>query len=184
MSDWPSEVHGYRGYGPLSTAGEGSPVGEILSNVGSIFTAASAWGTANTAVFVPMVVGFTTTVFQMGWINGATVAGNVDVGIYDRNANRLVSSGSTAQSGVSSPQVVDIADTTLLPGLYYFAMVADDATATYTRGGGSSSSPICRASGMAMQATAFPLPSTATFAGFALAFACPLLMASTENSVI
>lgn len=184
MSDWPPDVHGYRGYGPLSTAGEGSPIGEVMSNAGQIFTAAAAWGTANTAVFSPVIIGVNTTVYQLAWINGATVAGNADVGIYDRNGFRLVSSGSTAQSGVSAPQVVDITDTTLTPGLYYLAMVADDATATYNRAGTSSASPLCRASGMAMQASAFPLPSTATFAAFALALACPLLMGSTENSVI
>lgn len=184
MSDWPIEVLGCGGYGPLSTAGEGSPVAEALSNAGSIFTAAAAWGTANTAVYVPIVIGVATTVHQLAWINGATVAGNVDVGIYARAGNRLVSSGSTAQSGVSVPQVVDIANTALAPAQYFLAMVADDATATYVRGGGSSSSPLCRASGMAMQASAFPLPATANFAGFALALACPLLMGSTENAVI
>lgn len=185
MSDWPSDVFGYRGYGGFSTAGEGSVLADALINTGNTFSSAvGAWGTANLAVFIPMVVGARTTIYQLAWINGATVAGNIDVGIHDRNANRIVSAGSTAQAGVSVAQVADITDTVLEPGLYYLAMAADDATATVCRPSAASQFPLHRASGCGHMASAFPLPATATIAGWTAALTAPLIMGSTESTVI
>jgi hypothetical protein len=54
-------------------------------------------------------------------LNGATASGNMDVGIYDYAGTRLVSSGSTAQSGTSAFQDFDITDTLLGPGIFYLA---------------------------------------------------------------
>lgn len=185
MSDWPSEVFGYRSFGGFSTAGEGSVLGDVLINTGNTFSGITGtWSTASLAVFVPMVVGARTTIYQLAWINGATVAGNADVGIYDRNSNRLVSSGSTAQSGVSVAQVVDITDTVLEPGLYYLAMAMDDATATVCRPSAASQAPLLRASGCGHQTSAFPLPATATIVGWVAGTTAPLIMGSTESAVI
>lgn len=184
MSDWPPEILGYRGYGPLSTAGEGSPVADALAHAGQTFFTAAAWGTANTATYIPIIVGATTTVYRLAWINGATVNGNADAGLYDRNGNRLVSVGGVAQTGASVPQVSDIADTVLTPGLYYMGMASDSATATFNHGGTTVSSPLLRACGATTQVNAYPLPTTATFGGFAFGFACPLLMGSTESAAV
>ena len=63
--------------------------------------------TPNLAVFVPFWVPEPVVITKMGWGNGTAVAGNIDVGISDESGNRLVSAGSTAQSGTSALQVVD-----------------------------------------------------------------------------
>lgn len=97
---------------------------------------AGAWPSANLAIALPITVNVQVTVYQIYWENGATVSGNIDVAIYDQNWNRKVSAGSTAQSGVSTAQAVDIADTTLSAGVYFMAMSVDNTTATVKRASG------------------------------------------------
>lgn len=89
--------------------------------------AVGAWGAANTAYLVPVVVTRHFLVKNMAILNG-TVAGNVDVGIYDRWFNRLVSAGSTLQAGASAPQVFNVTDTWLTPGLYFLAGAGSTVT--------------------------------------------------------
>lgn len=184
MSDWPTDIQAYGAYGVLSTGGEGAPAADAISNGGIIFTAASAWVTANLGIFAPVVVRRTMTVYQLGWINGGTASGNLDVGIYDRNLNLLTSAGSTAQGTISVPQFADVTDVTLTPGLYYMAMSVDNTTATIQRSNSSTTAPLCRASGLGQMAGAFPLPSTATLAGFISTFGCPLIVGSLSSLAI
>lgn len=122
----------------------------------------STWPAANLAIFIPFRVYQIYTAVKMSWING-TVSGNIDVGIYDAQGDRLVSLGSTAMSGASAIQTGDITDTTLKPGLYYMAMAVDNTTATFRR---FTSATVAGTAGLGLlqQATAFALPSTATFA--------------------
>lgn len=186
MPDWPPELLGYRNYGAFSTAGEGSPTADAIVVSGSSFltTNLAAWAVANKAILAPIIVQNVLTVYQFAWFNGATVAGNVDVGIYDKNFARVVSLGSTAQAGTSAIQVGDIADTTLDPGLYYAAMASDDATATFARGGTGVASVLFRACGCVTMDAAFPLPSTVTPASFSAAFGIPLLVGATEGAIL
>jgi hypothetical protein len=117
---------------------------------------------ANKALYVPVSVQSPITIVKMFVINGTAVSGNIDVGIYDQGGVRLVSIGSTAQSGTSAVQEFDITDTTLNPGLYYLAVALDNGTGAVHSW--APSIPVCRAIGIFEQATAFPLPATATFA--------------------
>jgi hypothetical protein len=94
--------------------------------------------------------------------NGVTVSGNVDVGLYTIDGARLVSSGSVAQSPVSSIQEFGSWNILLPPAIYYFAMVMDNNVG-YTLKLGSATSR-SRAIGCLEQAATFPLPATATFA--------------------
>jgi hypothetical protein len=106
------------------------------------------------------------TVLEMACKNFATVAGNVDVGIYSEAGTRLVNSGSTAQAGTSTIQKVGIADTTIGPGTYFFALTASNTTATFS--GNATSSALHRASYRQAETTAaFGLPATATFSPIA-----------------
>jgi hypothetical protein len=84
----------------------------------------------------------TVTIDQIVWINGATVAGNVRVGIYgpvptEETSNAapvLYDSGDIAQSGTSAPQTHTLSTPkTLAPGRYYLALEVSDATATVLR---------------------------------------------------
>lgn len=165
MSDWPSDVVDEPTFGILSPCSIGSPLSDLIGLV-PMTTTGSAWPVANLALYLPILVRTPVTAFQLGWLNAATVSGNVDAGIYDRNGNRLVSAGSTAMSGSSAIQLVDTADTTLPPDLYYLAMACDNTTATFARAS-LSGAAAWRTSGVAQQASAFPLPSTAAFAAMA-----------------
>lgn len=126
-------------------------------------TTSTAWGVANRAIYIPFVVEETVVAYQMAVENGATLNGNLDVGIYDINGVQLVASGSTAQTGTSVIQKFDIANTTLTPGYYYMAMSTNSTTATYI-GNGATNAEYYRSLGVREQLTAFALPATATFA--------------------
>lgn len=66
---------------------------------------------ANLLVFVPMILSEPLLVAQFFWHNGASVAGNTDVGIYNEaGTTKLGSSGSTANSGTSVLQAVNVTD--------------------------------------------------------------------------
>ena len=96
--------------------------------------ASAAWPTATLAILYPFRV---LTTYQMGcmWVlNGGTVSGNFDIGVYDNPdggsvLNRVASIGSTAQSGANVPQAVANSGY-LPPGNYYAALCFDNTTAT------------------------------------------------------
>lgn len=136
-----------------------------LCHTHSNWTTATAWTTANRAIFLPFSLETTVTAYQMAVVNGATLGGNLDVGIYDVLGNRLVSKGSTAQTGTSVIQKLDITDTVLTPGVYFMAMATDSTTATYEGTGVvSGAGEQFRACGVQEQLSAFALPDPATFA--------------------
>src|SRR3990172_5526534 len=85
-------------------------VGCMRKVLGTPF-ANNAMGTAERAMFFPVVVHEPVTVYSMFWINGTTINGNVDVGVYDTAGHLLVSTGSTAQSGSALPQEAGTTDT-------------------------------------------------------------------------
>lgn len=147
-----------------------------------VVTVASAtWPAANRALFLPFTITAPYLVQRVWWANGATVNGNVDCGIYSSDGTKLASVGSTAQVGTSVVQSVALAaPLLLLPGSYYMALVLSSATATVIRT--SAAVAACQMMGMAQQATALPLPATATFATIASA-ALPLF-GITSSTVI
>lgn len=163
----------------LISPGAPEALGNELNGLGAT-TASGTWPVANKAIFVPFEVFEPITIVKLFVENGTAVSGNIDVGIYDFKGTRLVSSGSTAQSGTSAIQEFDITDTLLLPGLYYLACVLDNTTGTLFRW--SPSSSLCKALGVCEQTSAFPLPSTATFAMPTSALVPPLF--ATQRSVI
>lgn len=120
--------------------------------------------TANRAYVTPFTLRRPVVVTKLGWINGGTAAGNVDVGIYDNNLDKIISTGSTAQSGTNAKQTVDITDTALSPGIYYIAISASDGTATFARCGlsnlGAFNAGGQRLMGFFVQNSTFPLGST------------------------
>lgn len=135
----------------------------VMNRVVNLVASGSAWPSANLAIFIPFRVAAPYTVQQIYWQNMATINGNIDVGIYDSEGNKIVSSGSTAQSGATALQSISITPTTLRRGQYYLAMAFDNATATVRAG--SSAATLYRAIGVLSMVSAFPLPSTATFVG-------------------
>lgn len=86
---------------------------------------------SNTVFYLPFVVHRTATVKRIAWLNGGTVVGTTEVGIYNEAGARLVTSGAITNSGTNAQQVADIADTELTPGLYYAALVSTGGSSCY-----------------------------------------------------
>lgn len=155
-------------------------MGDAVAMSGNGMTASGAWPAANLAIYIPFVLSRPTVVRRIGWFNGATASGNVDAGIYDYAKARVVSTGSTAQAGVSAVQSVDIADTALAPGQYWMGLALSSATGTVFRTAGTNM--LWWAFGLQQQASALPLPATATFAIPANAF-LPLMFLLLNGTV-
>ena len=121
--------------------------------------ASATFSAANKAIFMPFPVFSPITIVKLFVINGTTVSGNIDVGIYTANVLKIVSSGSTAQSGTSAVQEFNITDTLLNPGFYYLAVAMDNGTAHLESW---ALSVMMRTLGIAEASTAFPLPTNAS----------------------
>lgn len=155
-------------------------LGYPLRSLAGSLSASAAWPAANLAIFVPFTVYEPITVVKLSILNGTAVSGNVDIGIYGAGGARLVSSGSTAQAGASAIQTFDITDTYLVPGLHYLALAIDNATGTIDNVGVTAID--VEALGVMQQATAFPLPATATFEAFAQTIV-PLIVAHQQATI-
>jgi hypothetical protein len=108
-------------------------------------------------------------ILRATWENGATVAGNVSVAIYNSEWRQVKdTAGNAAQvnalmAGASVQQVLAFAALIWLPpGLYYLGFSSNSATATLGTYTAVSAAGILRAMGVFMQATAYPLPDPAT----------------------
>lgn len=152
----------------VSTVGNWAAWPQVITTAG----ASTTWWNGNYAAYYPLLVPTVCVAKRLWWTNGATVSAsyNVDVGIYAdagfAPAAKLVSTGSTAQGTASEVQFVDITDTVLAPGRYWLAMTASSTSATffYTSLGTMYNALFCF-----QQATALPLPATATAAESAVA---------------
>lgn len=127
--------------------------------------AAIVWPTANLALYLPIYVKRACTVVSFWWENGGTVSGNVDCGLYDCDLKKISSTGSTAQAGAGA-QSVNVTNFKIKKGGYYIALVLDNATGIIGRGDPNGAGKM-RSHGALQQATAFPLPASATPAAVA-----------------
>lgn len=158
--------------------------GPIIGTNDLLETAASAvYPAANRALYYPIIIDQPVTVTQMWCHNGATVKGKVDLGIYDAAFNRIVNKGLTAQAGENTIQLLDIADTLLMPGLYYFAITSTSAEATFFRG--TAAAVRQRAGGVSQKTLAGEeeLPATVSTTAPASAFV-PLFGASLSDAAV
>lgn len=132
-------------------------------------TGSSAWPSANRAYYVPFAIPTPIIVAKLFTTNGTTASNNFDIGIYDKDGTRIVSTGSTAQSGTTALQIVDVSDTLIGPGLFYMALAMNGTTGTH-HVFGSISATFTQACGVYLQASAFPLPANATYAANATTY--------------
>ena len=142
-----------------------------LSDTTVILNTSSAPAVTNTTVYVPLTVSETITIVKGWWLNGGTVNGNVDIGLYpEAGGAKLVSLGSTAQAGTTAVQEGNIADTVVPPGRYLMAFGWSSATATFTGivPADVVNSRSLKSMGVAMEA-AFALPASATPIAYTLA---------------
>lgn len=125
----------------------------------------NAWPTASLSVGFPFSVSQPYPVVRMAVMNGTTVSGNLDLGIYDDTGTLLTSKGSTAQSGTSAIQIVTVTSYTLNPGKTYYAFLALDNITATTRSWTASVTAIrLQISGLVQVASNFPLATGVTFA--------------------
>lgn len=126
------------------------------------FTALAAGtvvATNNDAHYIPIVFPCDATIYSMQFA-AANGTGNYDIGLYDSALRRLVSSGSVAMSAAGI-KTLAISDMRVFGGELYFAAGAWNNTAAqiirpqFPLG-------ILRGLGWGMEASAFPLPATAT----------------------
>jgi hypothetical protein len=146
---------------PWSNESIGSGLNSLSSNNNLPNAASGSWPSANLAIYIPFTLSEEITAVKMFTLNGTSAANNLDIGIYDEAFTRLVSSGSTAQSGTNALQIFDITDTILGPGRYYMALASSGSSATFLRIFGSNSIELSQL-GVAQQASAFALPANGT----------------------
>lgn len=165
MGDWPQ---GREANQVIISTGSKDAIGQEL---GCYFTSSvltTAWPTANLALYIPFIIHDPWLLQLILISNGATVSGNVDVGVFDGQQNRIVSKGSAAQAGTSAVQSLDVTDTTLEPGRYYMGVALDNNVGMIS--GYAVAAPLPAAAGVLQQASAFPLPDPAVFAACAQSF--------------
>lgn len=164
MTDWPTaRIFSSPGW----ISGMSSLIGMNTSA-----PASAAWPTTNKAFFLPFRVATPTIACKMAFGCGVTAGSSVDLGIYDPQGNRIVSTGGQARVA-SSEVITDITDTYLPTGLYYMA-AACNGTANVIAWVPSGSSPVplqkARIMGVMEMATAYVLPDPVTFAAISAAF--------------
>lgn len=166
--------------GVLSTLTLGG-LGVPLRAIAATLNASIAWPVANLAIYEPSIIYQPLTIVKMSILNGTAVSGNVDIGIYDAGGAKLVTAGSTAQAGTSAIQTFDITDTLLRPGLYYMALALDNTTGT-VEGVSGLTAIDAEILGVMQQASAFAMPSPATFAAFAQTL-LPFIAMHTQGTI-
>lgn len=161
MSAFPQDV---LPHSPLiSWHSEESGIGYLPLLFNTQTTFSNAWNTANTAYFVPIAIRYPITITSLWIANGAVVSGNFDVGLYTPDGRRIVSTGSTVQTGINTIQNIPITAITIGAGQYYIGTAMDNTTGRLFSFNPTSSVWAANC-GSYKQATAFPLPASATFA--------------------
>lgn len=119
---------------PASEFSQGPELNQHGSHADISFATAAVWPAANRAIAFAFYAPCNFTVVDAWCFNGATINGNIDIGIYDSSFVRVVSTGSIAHAGASAIQTVALTDTKLYGGSnYWMAMASDSASATFFR---------------------------------------------------
>lgn len=139
-------------------------MGRHWQQISTSGSASAVYPTSNLLIAYPFVLEAPATAKQLYCYNGTVVSGNVDMAILAANGDRLVSIGSTAQSGTSVLQVFNITDTALAPDtLYYCALACDNTTATFFRWTAGTAA-IWRTAGVVTVGSSFAIPASNTLA--------------------
>lgn len=81
------------------------------------------WFVNNQAVYIPIALPARFTVARFYVANGAAVSGTMDIGLFDSEGNKLISTGSAAPTGTSVVQYVDVTDRSFPAGNYFLGLV-------------------------------------------------------------
>ena len=117
-------------------------------------------GAANRAVYAPCSLQAAATITGVRLLVG-TQSGNICVGLYDSSGSRVATSGSVACPASGLASVSFTGNYSASAGRFYLALAADNTTATFgwcESAAGASGPATSR-----HEASAFPLPATASF---------------------
>ena len=140
-----------------------------------------AWGLGSRAMYIPFTVTESITVVKLWALNGATVSGNIDMGVYNTAAVLQIAATEATQTGINALQEFNVPDTVLAAGIYYLGIVLDNTTGTFLMYAAPTTASM-KSLGLYLQAAAYPLPSPATFAT-ATAAAIPVCGMSTRVTI-
>ena len=132
-----------------------------LNSIGSTGLAAGALaGANNTATYVPIWLPCDAVIYELRF-RAANGTGNYDLGIYDKDFNRIASTGSTAMSA-SGTKTLSLSNRYVKGGelAFYAALALSSTSGTILRCNGTVAR--WRMSGVLQQLTALPLPNPAT----------------------
>ncbi len=159
-----------------------------INGYGLTAISTSKGGVANQATFIPFYITETDIVRKLLALNGTTIAGNIDVGIYadryDGKVELVVSNGGSAQSGSGQLQELSCSGGPLKisPGRYYLAEARSNNTAEL-QGWTVSSEHAFKAAGVSIMASAYPLPAVATLAALPAGVDLPFIGVSFRDLV-
>lgn len=155
-------MNSYLSVASINTFSEQSVGPSLNALTGGGAPSSAAWPAANDAIFIPIAISQKIVTKQLFFINGSVASGNLDIGLYTQDGYRLVSSGSSLQTGTNAPQRIAISEISLSPGRYYMAAALDNGVGTVFRS--NLTTLRLQEIGIAKMETAFPLPTIATFA--------------------
>lgn len=140
---------------------------ELHTYVNAVAPVSAVWPTSNRAFYSPIYIDRPGIVTKFWLLNGASVAGNVDIGLYRSDYTLISSKGSTAQAGTNVIQEFDVTDFAVTQGVYFLGVVLSNTGGAVVRVN-QNALGFLSAAGMTEQTSAFPLPSTATPAAAAV----------------
>lgn len=135
----------------------------VIGNVaGTALRVSSAPG-EEIGYHVPFIAGANVVMRTGWWYNGATINGNVDVGIYDQDLRRVCSTGAIAQSGANAFQsaAFPVPGQLLAGRPYYLAVVSSSPTGTIM-GIDCAAVAAARTLGIGQATSNYPLPAVFT----------------------
>ncbi len=136
-------------------------VGTWIASTNSGPPGSATWPAANRALFMPLMIQNPSVATGFWVLNGSSLTGNIDLGIYDENFVRLVSTGAKVTAGAASIQYHDATDTLIPRGRHYLAISVASASCQIQRYG-SATLGLISAFGVVQMESAHPLPTTAT----------------------
>lgn len=141
-------------------------IGILLERYPTAFSV-DFWFSANGAIYIPLNLPNTVLLSHFLVMNGASISGNLDLGLYNVQRQRIVSSGSVAQTGTNALQTISVPPVLIMPGFYWMALAVDNTSAIlwgWNTVVFDSNAIEARMWGIWKQESAFPLPQIATFA--------------------
>jgi len=134
-------------------------------NAGVTYSQVAGYPLANRANYYPIVFHSDVNIDTFFIVNGNTTSGNICFAIADSAGTRKLTTGSTAMTGSANAiQNYSVTATHFTAGLYFLCLSIDNTTATPARFTTTFNTPIMITEFAYQEASAFPVPSTISFA--------------------